>query len=541
MRLIGLALIFVLLVGLTQLVLDRHEVIGNFIASPKGDQPIELVFETPTAPYFETDLSGFEIEDLAPLRQSQYRALKKFPDYTKLAFRLPQSIEVRYAYLSLDLKTRLLPTSSGTLNVRINGEKRGEVLLEPGAKTVHVRIPLEKSDLSEPLVEVALHTFGQSLKMSCSKDEGLGVLIEVLPTTRINAVFSDELGSFADQLVRSGDPARVIWPQDGDSVIQSDLLVLAHNLVADNFVDVMFVAPEAREPRDVEVDDAAIDAAMMAMLPNTRHGLLDHEEAHPSAWPVTVFEDEQDLKVRRFSTENTWNFTYSQAGMPDGMLPGRFDFAMSVSGAAHDEKYLLYVTLNGTLVHSENLPPTVYNIHKSIDLPARYHRLRNVLSISVVRSEVRTHPCNDTLPIVAQLRPGAKLHAAPDRQRSSAGELMSAIGQSVRVEFDGGGGYSARDAGAVLRMLGDVLGPRKLGLSYVSESRDTVSISAVSVAELRADYTRMLRRSEQPIWVVWEEGQDVRLARADATPTVRMLRSGSDELVLLFRQGATGL
>ena len=539
MRLIGLALVFVLLVGLTQILLDRHDVIAKYFAGSSEDAPIDLVFETPTALMFDSDLSGARVEDIAPTDRSAHRSLKSFPDFAKLNFRLPRSVDVTYGIVHLDLKTRLLESGSGVVVVRINGVKRGEILLQPGTHLINTHIPLEENDLDGPFVEVSLTARGSSHKEVCGQDEGLGVVVDVLPTTRMNATFGKQLGEFSDVLAKAGDPARVIWPETGSPDLQSQLLQLTQNVQADDLAELSFVASGFRMPKDIIVDETFVANAFNEIAPARSERYL-HGPDNVN-WPVPVLDRPLDTRLRKFASENTWSFNYLHSQMPDGELPGTFQFEMGMSGASRDERYLLYVSLNGALVHSENLAHTENAIRRSVKLPLHRQRLNNTVNVTLVRSEVRTHPCNFPLPIVAQVREGASLWPADTTKTHSSGALLSAVSKASRIELSLDAQLPASRAEDLRKMIADVLGTKKMGVSYAADTSSILGITVQSADDAALYYGTYIHPSVQPVWVVWQTDEGTQLARADDAVTARRLTTGGPEMVMVVRQFEEGI
>ncbi len=544
MRLIGLALIFVLLAGTAQILLDRHGAIVDFLVSKVDNGAVDLVFETPDAPYLDAEINGAALVDLSPSSASEFRALRKFPDQTDLTFRLPSRSSIDYGTLHLDLRSTLVATSNGIISVLVNGKTRGEVLLPHGAQITNLHVSLEKDDLDQGQVNVSLHAIGQSQSATCSASGDFGVLVEMLPTTRLSVVFAQDLDPISASFALAGDPARIIWPALKNNVLQKDLLALAHNLSAQNVLNAAFVPRTRATPRDLLLDEAAIDATAQALLPDQAQVRVSDGTTLGSngAWPVAAFSAVTDTQTKQFTTQNEWHMTYRQAEMPGGLLPGWFDFEMALTGAAANERYLLVASLNGEMFHSETLEAAQTQIARSLDLSGAKQRAENELRLTLLRSSEKANPCDTELPIMAQLKPGARLHKNSDAIPDEFGNLIAHLGNAPRVDINLSSPLDATQAQNALALLRASLPDRLLGTSYRALANKSVTISVASSRAVSESYKRVRSRGGGPGWIVWRDHNDeLTVAQLGDFLRLRALFEGGDQTILVVSDEGIGL
>lgn len=548
MRLIGLALIFVLLAGTAQVLLDRHTAIVDFIVSKLDNRPVDLVFETLNAPYLDDEINAAWLVDLPPSRASDFRALRKFPDRADLTFRLPRQSSLEYGTLHLDLRSNLVETSNGIVSVVVNGKTRGEFLLRHGAHITNLHVPLEREDLDRARIDVSLQTLGQSQNAACAGADDFGVLVEMLPSTRLSAVFAQDVDEVSARFALAGDPARIIWPNNQNKVLQKDLLALAHNLSAKTVLTAAFVAQNRAAPRDLTLDEAAIDATTRALLPDQgpnrgKARVKDGAELGSNGqWPVAAFDTPAHSETKQFLTQNEWQMTFAQAQMPGGVLPGWFDFEMALSGAGDGERYLLVAHLNGEMFHSETLDPSEQLIARSLDLSGIPQRAVNELRLMVLRSSDKTNACDTELPIIAQLKPGAQFHKNSDATSDGFGQLIASLGQVARVDIELITSLDARQAQTALDLLHASLPDRLIGTSYRADSAKSVVISVASSKAILADYERMRSRGGGPRWIVWTDTNDhVMVAQLGDFPRLKPLFESEDQTILIVDNTGVGL
>lgn len=428
MRLIGLGVLALLLFALIALLVDSREEILTSVGLHPEDGGREItVLDTGSAPLPDT-LKGAAGTAEFPIRQyDRWTALAGFSSNQTFTLPLPRQTKFSAAVLYLDIHAELEEDTTGRLRFAVNRKNRGEVVLDAGSQSHLIKIPLEPLDMARDWVEVTMSVLGNNPKAECTSDWTGGVVVTVEPSTNVRIALDEEITNIEDQFILSGSPSRIVW-QGAD-------------LAASNDVSPAWQwRPFSRDARFVAAAEAT-ETDVVASLPelsNYREQKMaefqlrqDLEGVADLAWPISLAKAKAGLS-REFRNRTTWVFDYNRADMPDRELPDQLDLRLTAVSSDATASWLLLVTLNGQIVHSEQLAAAQKMLDRQIELPVGIQSSQNQIKVTLTSDEEKQGRCVQGRPAAAQIKAGTALN----QTGASAAPVFAGLLDAVTPQID---------------------------------------------------------------------------------------------------------
>lgn len=430
MRLIGLGVLALLLFALIALLVDsREEILTSVGLHPEGGGREITVLETGSAPLPDT-VTGAAGTVSFPIQQyDKWTAVAGFSSNQTFTLPLPRQTPFSAAVLFIEIQAELEEDTTGRMRFAINRKNRGEVVLDSGSQGHLVKIPLEPLDMARDWVEVTMSVLGNNPKAECTSDWTGGVVVTIEPSTHVQVALDEEITDLEDQFILSGSPSRIVW----QGVVQA-----ANNDVSPAWQwrpfsrDARFVAASEATETDV--------VATLAELSDYREQKLaefrlkkDLDGEADQAWPVSLARAKIGLS-REFRNRTTWVFDYARADMPDRELPDLLDLRLTAVSSDATASWLLLVTLNGRIVHSEQVAAAQELLDRQIVLPIGIQSLQNQIKVTLTSDEEKEGRCVQGRPAAAQIKAGTALNLVGEPGKPLFAGLLDAMTPQIDLE-----------------------------------------------------------------------------------------------------------
>ena len=431
MRLVGIAVLSLLVFAFIAVLVDNRSDIMSAIGIPGSEQVRTHVFETADA---EMPVKSSQAIQLPVRQYGRWIALAGFSARQTFDLALPRSTQFDQAVVALDLRIALEENTTGRLRFAVNGEQRGQIVLEPDETDHRVMIPLRPQDYLRKWVTVTVSAEGNNPQAECTADWTGAVVVTVEPTTHVSLVLREPVSDLLDQILISGAPARLIWnePRDGEGIPVSQLLPWP---MINSPEWAVFVDPDDALESDVRLSKPQI--LSLSQLSRERQsaeaGLTG---AHATEWPRQAIQPSAGSAAREFRNRAVWAFGYSQATMPEQRLPDEFNLDLTATSSDDTLSWLLLVTLNGRIVWSERIPPNVSRIQRSVQLPTRIQGLENEVRVSLTSDEEKVGRCVQGRPAVAELLESSNFNRGLETTSNSFEELFALTTDRIDVYVD---------------------------------------------------------------------------------------------------------
>jgi hypothetical protein len=407
MRLLGLALFTLLLMGLIQFALwtDR-DTTSRVVGSLSLAERVVHDFASDVTQGTRDTHLGDRHHVIVVREADTWGALSGSPGYHRARFNLPRDMRSEEGTLTLDLSAQLQDEGVARLMVNVNGQRRGELVLPEGKSEHRITLNLLPSDLTQSVLEVNLAAHGRFPQANCTARWNGGMVVRVEPTSHVSLKTEAPLVSLDDRMRASGDPARLVWSDGMAAQTMARLLRFGVHETAQGSV-MTFVAPAAQnggvtlDPADLTTADARVETAPAPVL---------------GSWPMELADGTQLGEAKFFEFRTQWRVPYDLRSTPDGTLPTHFDLDLSLLGLNEAERWMLSVVLNGRAIHTERLASDVERLARSVPLPSELQGFANVLEVHLMNAEPRSGlECLSGVPVMAQLETGTRLRggAAP--------------------------------------------------------------------------------------------------------------------------------
>jgi hypothetical protein len=402
LRLVGLAVLALLSFALVALLADRGgELLDSAGFSTPSDDRIIHVLETGNAKLPGPPVSEESAVRL-PIRQyKKWTALAGFSGSQNFTLPLPRHTKFDKAVLILDVNAELEEGTTGRIKFEVNSQERGEIVLNSGSSGFLIKIPLEPIDMARSWVSVTMSVKGNNPKAECTSDWTGGVVVTVEPTSYIELEVTEPITALEDKLLLSGSPARLIWRTEGTESEPGNSFDLPWQW--DPFVlDAVFV--EASQALENDVETTLADLIEFRQDRFEKFLLAEQLEGNVVAeWPLPVAAFLENSAEREFRNQTKWIVNYTRAEMPSRQLPNLFNLDLTANSSDSEVSWLLTVTLNGHIVHSEQVASAAESIQREIQLREGVQGLQNVLKVTLTSNEEKIGRCVQGHPAVAQL------------------------------------------------------------------------------------------------------------------------------------------
>ncbi|SOH92414.1 hypothetical protein SAMN06273572_101259 [Monaibacterium marinum] len=450
MRILGVALLTIFLFALARFVFLQPDVQGLVGLNREDRISHDLVSSLPPEACEVTE--GVNQHTFIVRESDTWTALAGSPGYNAVSFNMPKSVQVVSGILILDVATNLQPESVGRLRVNVNGERRGEIILEEGVSSREIRVDLLPSDLTHSQLEVNLAAFGAFPSTICQSSWNGGMIIRIEPSSRIELVTEGPLEDLNDRLRSTGNPYQMQWPETHVGTNYEQLIAFGVDQrlrdIRTNFVPVA----AQRCPTAVVMTDEDLLVADHIMQ-NARR------EYDRPTWPIYFALDDANREARFFSYETAWRYDYDLRTTPKAEYPTDLDIGMTVSGLQPDAEWLVSVTLNDQSIFAERFSGDTLEIERSIALPQSMHQFSNNIEIRLISSDIdQDGICVGGSTIMAQLHASTALQGGVPAPNAIIGNFINAL--TGVIQLDVSNDLNAAEASSTVEFLADTFGER---------------------------------------------------------------------------------
>lgn len=426
-----MAVLALLSLAVIALLADRGETVLKSLGLTTGqdDRQIHVLeIASATLPKKISGEAGFAE---FPLRQhGEWTGLAGFTGDQSFDLPLPRETKFSDAVVFVDVGVELEKDTTGRLRFGVNGQPRGEIVLNPGNSELLVKIPLQPIDKAREWVNVTVSVVGNNPKAECTSDWTGGVVVSIEPTTHVRVALEQPITSKIDQWILSGAPARIIWPyaaKSPDAGPEVDLTWKWQPFVLDAvFVDV-------KDARETDVGGSLNSLFKNRNERIEKVQLFDLVEGISEIeWPVPIGLLLKTSPDREFRNRTVWNIAYDRIDMPDRQLPDVMNLKLGVNSSGETAAWLLNVFLNSQLVHSERIDANERVIERQVELPLLAQALGNLLRITLTSDEEKTGRCTQGQPAVAQIMLGTNL----DQQGDVADPIFAGLLEATTLDAD---------------------------------------------------------------------------------------------------------
>lgn len=455
MRILGLGLLTILLVALLRFTLITPD-IASFVGleSTDGRRTYDLALQDAQE---ECLPPGSGTLHTFPLRERDtWNALTGAPGFTSVSFDLPRQANVIGGALILDIAAELQEEAVARLRINVNGERRGEIVLAAGRADSEIRIDLRPRDLMQGTLDVSLATVGTFPQRMCEPGWNGGLIVRIEPSSRVELRTDGPLTDIGDRLLVSGSPQRLVWPSAGAGETGAvDLVAFAVDRRVRGLQSVF--VPQTQDSCSGAI---ALEPSDLAAL--SRSQPSPGADVVPADWPVSVARTGPNATARFFGQSEIWRHAYDLRAMPDAEYPTALDLRMRVAGLTGDAAWLLSVTLNDSLIHSERLTGNTLDIVREVALPFELQAVSNRLDVRIVKADGRDLAIcvGAETTSTAQMLPTTKLLGGVAPDDPSLGEFLSAVTGPVQLRLSDM--LTATDATGAVDFLADTFGGRVL-------------------------------------------------------------------------------
>lgn len=562
MRMIATALLAILVAGAAILLAGRIQPRNPDLGQDR-EMVRDLAFEQRTNQIVPPSEANSVVLRAAP---DGLALLSGFPSFQTLVFRLPVDARPVGGYVQIDMTTQVDPSASGVVRATINNLRRAEVLLRPGDTSRQFLIPLAPEELASDQVTISLSLWGSGPHPVCGKDTDTGAVVEIEPTSHMRLSLASPVDTLRDRVIVAGDMVEAGWtpmPQEeGQARLAAGAELYRRGL------SIVFL-PETAAPKPVKsltsldgrsilaslkasdpalvaarmapgiVDESTLPPAEEALLPPTILGLPDlrdlvatgfglagQEAGDEAQWPVAVAETGPNAGVRRFYLNSTWRIPFDLRAMPDGIAPGTLDLDMVLAPLPADGVWTLAVSLNGRLVHVEQVERSARTLARAVALPRELQVITNAVEVTLTSSIETVGICNDGPELVAELTRKTMLMAGSDAVAPGLPTLRRHLAAAPATSLFTPFPLTAPEATLATRLVGGTI--------------PTPQALQTGGFDTSAAFVRVLPRDRQDLigsapyrpgderWLIWNDNGD------GATPEVVLLdgsRRASDALI----------
>ncbi len=525
MRLIGVGLLCLMLVGLALVLAGRrHEIATMIDAAPNEDGRIERIFLSSSASEIEQPLIDFG--DTVPFfrtESDEWLALTGFPAFAKATFKLPRDMVPELGQAVLNLTSDILESGSGALRISINGKKRGELILQDGRQKYRLLIPLTPVELASGEIVMSFNTTGMTPSPICGERHPTGSLVEIEPDSRIELKIDRSELSVRDALLASGSPGRVIWPKVELGYERATRLGLALAMAREG-TEILFVDENYRKDTDVDLDLAAYTPmeTSNALLPSKYLISFTSEETETQsdeAWPLPVASEGTNAKMREFQNEAIWRIPFSLNDTPEGKAPTSVKFTIIASALELGDHWLLSVAQNERLIYSERIPANGQEMTREVQLPVNGQTLTNEVKITLNSSAPRPDPCLGGPEAVAQLKENSVLIGGRRLEESMRDVITGDLSADNVIFLRSPEVIGAPQANLALELLAGVIPANVRLQTEDTDPGQHATATVVSGKWFEANYSAFYNvRDQRRVWVAWlpnDDDTEVRMGRIE--------------------------
>ena len=419
------------------------------------------------------DADGDEVFAI-PVYREDALILSGLPSYATQTFLLPIDARARAGEYQITVTTRVAEGVEGVLRVSINGEKRGELLLDEGRNRESMQVQLASADLVGETLQIGLSLQGRGPIAECTPDDAIAAVVEVEPETGLALALGGNEPTLRDSIAIHGGRVDGAWPADGANLRS---LVNLARLVDKGY--------------DFTLDDSGLNGDELSVI--AREAPLARAEI-AQQWPVSLASDVSNTGVRRFDRYTAWRFDYGVETTARSTLPSTLQLAMRYGPSSEERRHDLAVMVNDRLLLTRSLPQADDAVSEAVAIPAEIQGPENRVEIAISSAEDEVR-CGTVTPSFAELLPETRL-AGPglNLERQLPG-IAAQLADAGRVALSGPS-LSHGEAERGVRLLAS-LNPR--AINFVTGESD-MAIRVV-VGDLASQFPR--NRPAGNRWLVY--------------------------------------
>ena len=417
------------------------------------------------------------------------------PSYGATTFNLPMRAGVSRGVAVFDITAEIEPDVNARVRVNINGERRGEFLVNSGTSKHRVIINLEDRDLAQRQISANLSVVASYATGECSRAWNGGVVIMVEPTSGLEIVTADKITDTIELISTTGSPGLMYWPPAAEGSYYSDLF--SYSVIQNQNGNPVEFSLDKEASIDIENERIKQEVDVLHKV--------DIEGLGFDEWPIFIAEEGPVAKARRFERETDWRMEYSVRNTPNSEVPQTLELDLDVKSIDPESRWLLDVTLNGSSVYSHSVESGSFSVDEEIALPYRLHAYENSLHI-MLRSAVpiNRETCSVGQPALAQVNSASILTNGRPFLNNWSSEVISLF--FGNWEMGATSGLSAVDVNSAvsfvsLNFTGELYGAgrsengNKPG-QMIAVSRDQLPAQIESAREKWPDAT---------LWIMWPD------------------------------------
>lgn len=452
MRTIGIGLMAFLIAWVVFL-LSSHNVpqrgLRQFKELAFGPQ---LVFETKA---LNTSVLGKNEEVFFGSTRDAPIILTGLPSYQSAAFLLPIDARPISGYLQIDITSQVLDDVNGVLRVSINNTKRGEMLLYPGEVGRSLLVPLLSEELAKEQLVVSFSLLGEFEANSCTSKHGIQAIAEIEATSGLYLNLDRSLQTPRDIVLSRGRLISIKWDNKLSKNAKNTLTNYGASFIRKG-EKVAFETNEAAESLSIKELET-----LRKTLPELKKDLLQ--------WPHFVAEKGVNFGARRFYKTTSWRIKYKPSQFSEHTLPSVLDLNLVFSDLGAQTNWMVSVTLNGSLIHTETLASEANKYRRKIILNEKGQSANNLIEVTLDSSENHDGICNNGPILVAQMEQDTALFNGFKRLNIQFYELQNALKSIGKIGLSGNGNITHNQANLFAHILASVF-PESLDIHIANDA-----------------------------------------------------------------------
>ena len=442
-RLLMVAVLSFAVVGAALLYSRESDALGQFSSmlqtgAGKLDNVIDLGGQS--EPVLPDDAADHTRLWIARPKQDVWIGLAGFPDQTEVRFPMPAGINLVSGALELEFESELAEHGDGRMTILVNGNRRGEIVLNTGREKHKVSIALDADDLlgSQILLELAGRGTTNSGQICPTDAANSGAAITILPTSGLALYTDDPIDRPDIRLAALVEPFNVML---GASAEDQARAIWAAQDIRRRGIGMRLAGPN--DVADVSVASAGADAISLVddrLVLSGEAGVdrLIHQRqplalSQSDTWPVPVSALGAETVAKNFRGSRLWTLPYQIADLPAGLMPRQLALALKTSSLTEGSEWVVRVSLNGNLLVSQRFAGTVDEIALDVDLPTEMQGLSNSMLVELIDTSPNDSICRAGPDAQAQLLPRTELRASGGQPAAGWGELVGALARTSSI------------------------------------------------------------------------------------------------------------
>lgn len=477
-----------------------------------------------------------ELRLLRP-NQTTWMGLTGFPDRMEIRFPIPQTFDYLVGDLRLKFDVQLAEGVDGLLSVRVNGKRKGEILLSAGSGAYDFHVPLDDNDLLMDNVLVELAARGnKSGGEACPSDVAeAGITIALLPESVLVLRTPTPMDAPESALILMTDPPlRVDLGLDKEAQTYA---IWAAQKMERSGVGVRLVDDPLAERsiRIVPVGEPPIsfsedDQILLSASTGVDRAIAFHRAYTPEplgSWPVSVAALGTETIAQNFRGSRRWAVPYKIANLPQGLTPTRFELSIRASRLAEDFEWVLRVLLNGNLLQSVRYPGNDPDMNLEVDLPIDMQGLANTIVVELVDTSPNTTMCRAGAEAEAQLLPQSALRTGGTQPREGWGDFIRKLADAPNVRWDEQSLLTVSQASRAAAMLTEFL---PIDANVASADGPGYSLSVLDRQQLEATFAAIADgtfEANGPVWLI----TDARISASTPLSLFDLMSADADAIL----------